>query len=89
MPSADPHEAWLSSTDLATSANLWYSSLWRKCGEMHWKTDNRNPKGANGPLKDNRGATHRKLYLRSLIWLGVMYPPLWFSTLESEKAMLT
>src|SRR5882724_6860809 len=32
-------------------------------------------------------ATHGKLYLRSLIWLGLMYPPFWFSMLESKKAM--
>ena len=40
------------------------------------------------PLRDNRGATHGKVYLRSLIWLGLMYPPFWFSTLESKKATL-
>src|SRR5882724_8328800 len=38
--------------------------------------------------RDNRGATHGKLYLRSLAQLGLMYPPFWFSTLESKKAML-
>ena len=35
-----------------------------------------------GPLRDNRGATHGKGYLRSLIQLGLMYPPFWCSTLE-------
>jgi len=40
------------------------------------------------PLGDNRGATHEKGYLRSLIRLGLMYPPFWFSILESKKATL-
>src|SRR5882724_10293095 len=40
------------------------------------------------PLGDNRGATHGKVYLRSLIQSGLMYPPFWFSMLESKKAML-
>ena len=40
------------------------------------------------PLGDSRGATHEKGYLRSMIWLGLMDPPFWFSTLESKKAML-
>src|SRR5882724_8619779 len=40
------------------------------------------------PLRDNRGATHGKVYLRSLIWSGLMYPPFWFSRLKSKKAML-
>src|SRR5882724_203895 len=40
------------------------------------------------PLGDNRGATHGKVYLRSLIQSGSMYPPFWFSMLKSKKAML-
>src|SRR5882724_2447893 len=40
------------------------------------------------PLGDNKGATLGKVYLRSLIWSGLMYPPFWFSMLESKKAML-
>src|SRR5882724_1695240 len=51
------------------------------------ETDNRDPKGDRVPLRDNRGATHGKGYLRSLIQLGLMYPPFWFSMLESKKAM--
>ena len=40
------------------------------------------------PLGDNRGATHGKVYLRSLIQSGLMYPPFWFSMLEYKKAKL-
>ena len=32
-PSADSHEAWLSSTVSWPQTNLWHLSLWRKCGE--------------------------------------------------------
>src|SRR5882724_2437907 len=59
--------------------------MWRNAVE---ETDNRDPKGDKVPLGDNRGATHGKLYLRSLIQLGLMHPPFWFSTLESKKAIL-
>jgi len=52
------------------------------------ETDNKDPKGDKVPLGDKRGATHGKLYLRSLIWLGLMYPPFWFSKLESKEATL-
>src|SRR5882724_3060032 len=52
------------------------------------ETDNREPKGDKVPLRDNKGATHGKLYLRSLIQLGLMYPPFWLSMLKSKKAML-
>jgi len=52
------------------------------------KTENRDPKGDKVPLGDIRGATHGKLYLRSLIPLGLMYPPFWFSMLKSKKATL-
>jgi len=52
------------------------------------ETDNRDPKGDKVPLGDNRGATGGNLYLRSLIQLGLIYPPFWFSMLESKKAML-
>ena len=51
-------------------------------------TDNKDPKGDKVPLGDNRDATQGNLYLRSLIQLGLMYPPFWFSTLESKKAIL-
>jgi len=51
-------------------------------------TDNRDPKRDKVPLRDNRSATCGKLYLRSLIQLGLMYPPFWFSMLESKKATL-
>jgi len=51
-------------------------------------TDNKDPKGDKVPLRDNRDATQGKLYLRSLIWLGLMYPPFWFSMLKSKKATL-
>jgi len=89
IPSADPHEALLSSTDIATLALpvalINVEEMWR----MHWRrTDNRDPKGDKVPLRDNRGATHGKLYLRSLVWLGLMYPPFGFSTLETKQAML-
>src|SRR5882724_11471667 len=40
------------------------------------------------PLGDNKGATLGKVYLRSLIWSGLMYPPFWFSMLESKKVKL-
>ena len=43
--------------------------------------DNRDPKGDKVLLRDNRGATHGKLYLRGLIQLGLMDPPFWFSML--------
>src|SRR5882724_10901003 len=59
--------------------------MWRNVVE---ETNNRDPKGDRVPLGDNRGATHGKGYLRSLIWLGLMYPPFWFSTLKSKKATL-
>ena len=49
---------------------------------------NRDPMEDNVPLGDNKGATHGKCILRSLIWSGLMYPPFWFSTLKSKKAML-
>ena len=52
------------------------------------ETDNRDPKGDKVPLGDNRGATHGKLCLRSLVWLGLMYPPFWFSMLKYKKATL-
>ena len=52
------------------------------------ETDNRDPKGDNVPPGDNKGATHGKCILRSLIWSGLMYPPFWFSMLKSKKAML-
>ena len=52
------------------------------------ETDNRNPKGDKVLLGDNRGATHGKLYLRSLIWLGLMYPPFWLFMLKYIKATL-
>src|SRR5882724_4956971 len=35
-------------------------------------TDNKDPKGDKVSIGDNRGATRRKLYLRSLIQLGLM-----------------
>ena len=57
-------------------------------GTMVEERDNRNSKGDKVPLVDNRGATCGKIYLRSLIQLGLMYPPFWFSTLKSKKAML-
>ena len=50
--------------------------------------DNRDPKRDKVQLRDNRGATCGKMYLRSLIQLGLMDPPFWFSTLESKKATL-
>src|SRR5882724_3718458 len=50
--------------------------------------DNRILKETECHLETNRGATHGKGYLRSLIQLGLMYPPFWFSMLESKKAML-
>src|SRR5882724_7764537 len=85
MPSADPCEAWLSSMDLMTLAQpvvlITVEEMWRNVVE---ETNNRNHKGDKVPLRDNRGATHGKLYLRSLIQLGLMYPPFWFSTLESK-----
>src|SRR5882724_3907885 len=59
--------------------------MWRNVVE---ETNNRDPKGDKVPLGDNRGATHKKGYLRSLIWLGLIYPPFWFSTLKSKKATL-
>jgi len=52
------------------------------------ETDNRDPKGDKVPLGDNRSATNGKLYLRSLIWLGLIHPPFWSSMLESKKATL-
>src|SRR5882724_11764564 len=89
MPSADPCEAWLSSMDLMTLAQpvvlITVEEMWRNVVE---ETNNRNHKGDKVPLRDNRGATHGKVYLRSLIQLGLRYPPFWFSTLESKKAML-
>src|SRR5882724_5980570 len=59
--------------------------MWRNVVE---ETNNRDPKGDKVPLGDNRGATHGKRYLRSLIWLGLMFPPFWFSTLKYKKATL-
>src|SRR5882724_13430130 len=59
--------------------------MWRNVVE---ETNNRDPKGDKVPLEDNRGATHGKVYLRSLIQSGLMYPPFWFSTLKSKKATL-
>ena len=47
------------------------------------ETENRDPKGDKVPLGDN-STTHGKLYLRSLIWLGLMHPLFWFSMLESK-----
>jgi len=44
--------------------------------------DNRNPNRDKVLLGDNRSVTCGKLYLRSLIWLGLMYPPFWFSMLK-------
>src|SRR5882724_11596487 len=38
--------------------------------------------------RDNRGATCGKMYLSRLIQFGLMYPPFWFSMLESKKATL-
>src|SRR5882724_4999831 len=57
-------------------------SLWRQ-NEKQSRT-NEVLKPDKVPLGDNRGATHGKLYLRSLIQLGLMYPPFWFSMLESK-----
>src|SRR5882724_2238355 len=86
IPSADPHEAWLSSMDLMTSAQpvvlITVEEMWRNAVE---ETNNRDPKEDKVPLRDNRGATHGKLYLRSLIQLGLMYPHFWFSILKSKK----
>src|SRR5882724_9958032 len=68
--------------------NLWHSLLegrWRNAVE---ESNNRDPKGDKVPLREIRGATCGKMYLRSLIQLGLMYPPFWFSTLESKKATL-
>src|SRR5882724_8163414 len=80
---------YLSSMDLATSAQpvalITVEERWRNAVE---ETNNRDPKGDNEPIGDNRGATNGKMYLRSLIQLGLMYPPFWFSMLESKKAML-
>src|SRR5882724_11900599 len=50
--------------------------------------DNRDPERDKVPLGDNRGATHGKMYFRRLIWISLMYPPFWFSTLKYKKAML-
>src|SRR5882724_8980104 len=78
---------WLSSMDFMTLAGLvvliTVEETWRNAVE---ETDNRDPKGDNVPPGDNKGATHGKCILRSLIWSGLMYPPFWFSTLESKKA---
>jgi len=52
------------------------------------ETDNSDPKRDKVPFGDNRGATLGKLYLRSLIQFGLMYPPFWFSMLEFKKAIL-
>jgi len=49
--------------------------------------DNRNPKGDKVPLGDNRGATHGNFYLMRC-FVGLMYPPFLFSTLESKQATL-
>jgi len=41
----------------------------------------------NRTLKETRCHSW-KMDLRSLIQVGLMYPPFWFSTLKSKKAML-
>ena len=62
------------------------------CGEnmenVVEETDNRILEERRCHLETLKGATHGKVYLRSLIRSGLMYPPFWFSTLESKKAML-
>jgi len=44
------------------------------------ETNNRDPKGDKVPLMEN--------VFKELIQLGLMYPPFWFSMLESKKVML-
>ena len=51
------------------------------------ETDNKALKRDKVPLGDKRGATQGKVYLRSLIWLGLIHPPFWFSMLKYKNAM--
>jgi len=59
MPLADPREAWLSYTDLVTSAQpvalITVEEMWRNAVE---ETNNRDPKGDKVPLVE-------KMHLRS------------------------
>src|SRR5882724_7129722 len=71
-PLADPHEAWVSSTDLTALAQ---PVALINVENVVEGIDNRDPKGDKVLLRDNRGATHGKLYLRGLIQLGLMDPP--------------
>jgi len=86
ISSADPHEA----LDIIHGS----CDLMLTCGTVHCggnvgivveEKDNRNSKGDKVPLGDSKGATHGKMYLRSLIWLGLMHPPFWFPMLESKR----
>jgi len=85
---ADPmklgYQSWIS----WPQPDLWHLPLWRRMENAVEETDNRGPKGDKVPLRDNRSATCGKLYLRSLIQLGLMHPPFCFSILKSKKAML-
>jgi len=50
--------------------------------------DNRIPRETKCHSETIKVTLMEKCILRSLIWSGLMYPPFWFSMLESKKAML-
>ena len=77
-PSVDSHEDWLSSTDLVISAQpvalITVGEMWR----MWWKRE------TIGTLKETRCQSWKTVF-KEMIWFCLMYPPFWFSTLESKK----